>query len=124
MGRMTWRRLFPAAVATAVCGTGLGVFSALLFSGQIVSGEADYGPIGVVTVLLSYLIGLAVFLHLGTVAGRMWNEPGPQPIADPSELRATTDERCGRRSGACVPPSCPRGRSEWACRFCRLAQAV
>jgi hypothetical protein len=40
-------------------------FSALLFSGQIVSGAADYGPIGVVTVLLSYLIGLAGCLHLG-----------------------------------------------------------
>jgi hypothetical protein len=53
--------------------------SALLFSGQIVSGEADYGPIGVVTVLVSYLIGLAVCLHLGAVAGRMWNERGSQP---------------------------------------------
>jgi membrane protein len=82
MGRITWGQLFPAAIATAACVTGLGVFSALLFSGQIVSGDADYGPIGVVTVLLSYLIGLAVCLHLGAVAGRMWNERGPQP-ADP-----------------------------------------
>ena len=46
MGRLTWRQLFPSAVATAVCVTGLGVFSALLFSWQIVSGAADYGPIG------------------------------------------------------------------------------
>jgi membrane protein len=93
MGRMTWRQLLPAAIATAVCVTGLGVFSALLFSGQIVSGQADYGPIGVVTVLLSYLIGLAVCLHLGAVAGRMWNERGaPAPSADPEELPAVTDE--------------------------------
>jgi len=89
MGRLTWRQLFPSAVATAVCVTGLGVFSELLFSGQIVSGAADYGPIGVVTVLLSYLIGLAVCLHLGAVAGRMWNERGSQPLPDPSELPAT-----------------------------------
>jgi membrane protein len=88
MGRIAWRRLFPGAVATAVSVTGLGVFSALLFSGQIVSGDADYGPIGVVTVLLSYLIGLGVCLHLGAVAGRMWNERGPQPPADPKELPA------------------------------------
>ena len=90
MGRLTWRQLFPAALATAVCVTGLGVFSALLFSGQIVSGAADYGPIGVVTVLLSYLIGLAVCLHLGAVAGRMWNERGPR-AADPSEVLAGPD---------------------------------
>jgi len=91
MGRLTWRQLLPAAIATALCVTGLGVFSALLFSGQIVSGAADYGPIGVVTVLLSYLIGLAVCLHLGAVAGRMWNERGSKPPADPEELPAVVD---------------------------------
>ena len=71
--------------------TGLGVFSALLFSGQVVSGEADYGPIGVVTVLLSYLIGLGVCIHLGAVAGRMWNERRSEPLADPEELPAVVD---------------------------------
>jgi membrane protein len=91
LGRITWRRLFPAAIATAVSVTGLGVFSALLFSGQIVSSDADYGPIGVVMVLLSYLIGLAVCLHLGAVAGRTWNERGSQPPADPEELPAVVD---------------------------------
>jgi len=91
LGRIAWRRLFPAGIATAVSVTGLGVFSALLFSGQIVSSDADYGPIGVVTVLLSYLIGLAVCLHLGAVAGRMWNERGSEPPADPEELPAVVD---------------------------------
>ena len=91
LGRITWRRLFPAAIATAVSVTGLGVFSALLFSGQIVSSDADYGPIGVVMVLLSYLIGLAVCLHLGAVAGRTWNERGSQPRADAEELPAAVD---------------------------------
>jgi membrane protein len=46
MGRITWRALFPVGIVTGVCVTGLGVFSALLFSWQIVSGAADYGPIG------------------------------------------------------------------------------
>jgi membrane protein len=91
MGRITWGHLFPVGSVTAVCVTGLGVFSALLFSGQIVSGAADYGPIGVVTVLLSYLIGLAVCLHLGAVAGRMWNERGSQPPAGPGELPVVAD---------------------------------
>jgi hypothetical protein len=54
--------------------TGLAVFSALIFSGQITSSYNDYGAIGVVTVLLSYLIGFGVCLHLGAVAGQVWNE--------------------------------------------------
>jgi len=85
LGPVAWRRLFPAAVATAVCVTGLAVFSAFVFSGQIVSSDADYGSIGVMMVLLSYLIGLGVCIHLGAVAGRMWNERGSEPPADPAE---------------------------------------
>jgi membrane protein len=78
---MPWRPLLPAAVATAVCVTGLGVFSALLFSSQIVSSDKDYGSIGVVMVLLSYLIGFGVCLHLGAVLGRLWNERHVQPTS-------------------------------------------
>jgi len=74
LGRVAWRKLFPAGVATGLCVTGLGVFSALLFSGQIVSSDKDYGSIGVVMVLLSYLIGFGVCLHLGAVLGRFWSE--------------------------------------------------
>ena len=92
LGRVAWGRLFPAAVATALCVTGLGVFSALFFSGQIVSSDADYGSIGVVMVLLSYLIGLGVCIHLGAVAGRMWNERRSEPPADPDELPPLADK--------------------------------
>ena len=81
LGRVTWGQLFPGALATAVAVTGLGVFSALVFSGQIVSSNADYGPIGVLMVLLSYLIGLGVCIHLGAVAGRMWIERGSETPA-------------------------------------------
>ena len=81
LGRVAWGQLFPGALATAVAVTGLGVFSALVFSGQIVSSDADYGPIGVLMVLLSYLIGLGVCIHLGAVAGRMWIERGSETPA-------------------------------------------
>jgi membrane protein len=91
LGRIAWRRLFPAAIATAVCVTGLGVFSALVFSPQIVSSHADYGSIGVVMVLLSYLLALGVCIHLGAVAGRMWDERRSEPSADPEELPAVVD---------------------------------
>jgi membrane protein len=74
LGQMGWRTLFPAGLVTSICVTGLGVFSALLFSNSIVSSEKSYGPIGVMTVLLSYCIGFGVCLHIGAVVGRMWNE--------------------------------------------------
>ena len=98
LGRVAWRQLFPAAVATAVFVTGLGVFSALVFSPQIVSSHADYGSIGVVTVLLSYLIGLAVCIHLGAMAGRMWDERRSEPSADPEELSAAIDRKAAGSS--------------------------
>ena len=72
--------------------TGLGVFSALVFSGQIVSSDTDYGSIGVMMVLLSYLIALGVCIHLGAVAGRMWNERAAEPLADPGEPPAVVDK--------------------------------
>jgi membrane protein len=72
--RVGWRALFPAGVATGFCITGLGVFSALLFSDQITSGEKSYGPAGVVLAVTSYLIGYGVCLHLGAVFGRVWND--------------------------------------------------
>ena len=92
LGKIAWDQLFPVAVATAVCVTGLGVFSNLLFSGQIVSSDTDYGSIGVVMVLLSYLIGLGVCIHLGAVAGRMWTERASEPPADPGEPPAVVDK--------------------------------
>jgi membrane protein len=86
LGRIGWRELFPAGLATALCLTGLAVFSALLFSSQIVSSDRDYGSIGVVMVLLSYLIAIGVCLHLGAVVGRAWNERSLEPASAAAEL--------------------------------------
>jgi membrane protein len=74
LGRVGWAALVPAGMATAVCVTGLAVFSFLLFSSSLVSGFKNYGPIGATSTLLSYFIGLGVCVHLGAVFGRMWNE--------------------------------------------------
>jgi len=90
-GRIGWRALFPTALATGFCLTGLAVFSLLLFSGSIISGENSYGPIGVVMVMLYYLIGAGVCLLLGAVFGQMWSErhePSPTLRSD-SETDAT-----------------------------------
>ena len=44
--RIPWRSLLPSGLATAFCLTGLGVFSALLFSGSVVSDQKSYGSVG------------------------------------------------------------------------------
>jgi membrane protein len=90
-GRIGWRALLPAALATGFCLTGLAVFSLLLFSGSVISGEKSYGPIGVVLVLLYYLIGAGVCLLLGAVFGQMWNESHQSPgsTSSHSETSAT-----------------------------------
>jgi membrane protein len=90
-GRIGWRALLPAALATGFCLTGLAVFSLLLFAGSITSGETSYGPIGVVLVLLYYLIGAGVCLLLGAVFGQMWNESHQPPGSthSDSETNAT-----------------------------------
>lgn len=83
MGRIDWQPLFPTALATAVCVSGLSVASSLFFSGMVVSNHKTYGPLGVVMVLLSYLVGLAVCVHLGAVVGRMWSERKPRAGIEP-----------------------------------------
>jgi membrane protein len=72
--RVGWRKVLPAGVATGLCITGLGVFSSLLFSDQVTSGQKSYGPAGVVLAIISYLVGFGVCLHLGAVFGRIWND--------------------------------------------------
>ena len=74
LGKVGWRAALPGGIATGLCLTGLNIFSALVLSSSIVSGDENYGPVGVVTALLSYLIGFGVCIHLGAVFGRMWNE--------------------------------------------------
>lgn len=74
LGKIAWRAAVPGGIATGLCLTGLSIFSAVVLSSSIVSGNENYGPVGVVTALLSYLIGFGVCIHLGAVFGRMWNE--------------------------------------------------
>ncbi|MFI8952479.1 ribonuclease BN [Streptomyces sp. NPDC053750] len=69
-GAVPRRALFAPALITSVCWTGLGVFSAHYFSATIVANEQDYGPIGVVMVILSWLVAVGVVIHLGAVVGR------------------------------------------------------
>jgi membrane protein len=121
-GQIPWRRLFPAGLATAVCYTGLGIYTAYVMSSTIVTNETTYGPIGAVITLLTAEIGLAVTLQLGAAIGASLGRdknPGdhhpdtfrPQPTKDIRHGPANAHYRIHRR---CVPA----GTGRAACRPC------
>jgi membrane protein len=71
-GRESWRRLRPAAIATALFWIGFGVFSSFYFSGSIVSDDQLYGPIGIVFDIVTWFIAVGAVITLGAVAGVVW----------------------------------------------------
>jgi membrane protein len=73
-GRITWRYLFPAAVATGIFWTAMEIVFTAIFSGQVTSYYDQYGPIGIVFALMTYFIAIGVVLILGAVAGIVWRE--------------------------------------------------
>jgi membrane protein len=73
-GREPWRRLRPAAIATAILWVGLGVFAAFYFSSSTVSDSKTYGPIGVTIDLVTWFIAIGAVLTLGAVVGAVWYE--------------------------------------------------
>jgi membrane protein len=73
-GRVAWRRLLPAAIATAVFWAGMELVFSFTFSGMVVSDNQKYGPIGVVFSLMSWLIAIGVVLILGAVVGVVWQD--------------------------------------------------
>ncbi len=74
--RVSWRELFPSAVATAVFWLGMEVVFSIIFSGTVISDDKKYGPIGVVFALMSWLIAIGVVIILGAVVGLVWRERG------------------------------------------------
>jgi len=75
-GRISWRRLFPSACATGVFYVGMvGVFS-VFFSGTVISENKEYGPIGIIFALMTFLIAIGVVIILGAVVGLVWQERG------------------------------------------------
>lgn len=68
-GRVRWLELVPGGIATAIGQVGLRVFSMLVFSPMVVSNSKEYGPIGVVFVLMSWLVGACVILVGGPIVG-------------------------------------------------------
>ena len=73
-GRISWRDLFPSAVATAIFWIGMEIVFSFTFSSTVISYDKKYGPIGVVFALMSWLIAIGVVIILGAVAGLVWRE--------------------------------------------------
>jgi len=73
-GRMSWGRTRPAAIASAFCWVGLGVFAAFYFSSTIVSDSKTYGTIGVTFTLVTWFIAIGAVLTLGAVVGAVWQK--------------------------------------------------
>jgi membrane protein len=73
-GKESWRRVRPAAVATALFWIGLGVFAAFYFSTTIVDDSKTYGTIGVTFTLVTWFIAMGAVLTLGAVFGAVWEK--------------------------------------------------
>jgi len=75
-GRVSWRRLYPCAVATGAFWLGMYAVFSVIFSGMVISYDQKYGPIGVVFGLMSYFIAIGVVITLGAAVGLMWQDRG------------------------------------------------
>jgi membrane protein len=75
-GQVSWRRLYPCAVATGAFWMGmLAVFDAI-FSGMVISYDQKYGAIGIVFAFMSFFIAIGVVLIVGAAVGLMWQDRG------------------------------------------------
>jgi membrane protein len=75
-GRVSWRRLYPCAVATGAFWLGMYAVFSVIFSGMVISYDQKYGPIGVVFGLMSFFIAVGVVITLGAAVGLMWQDRG------------------------------------------------
>jgi membrane protein len=102
-GRVPWRELLPAGVATSVFWIGLGIFSSVYFSHNIVANYKRFGSIGVMLLLLSWLIAVGVVIILGAVVGILWWERsytllGPLRVARHRLSKADDRARAGDKA--------------------------
>ena len=85
--RVSWRGLFPCALATGVFWLGMEVVFRFFFSGMVISEDQEYGPIGIVFAIMSFLIAIGVVVVLGAVVGLVWQERGLSVTAALRQLR-------------------------------------
>ncbi len=74
LGALRWRRLFFAALITAVFWIGLAVVASFYFSSSLVSDSHLYGTIGVVFTLATWFIAMSAVIILGATLGAVVSE--------------------------------------------------
>jgi membrane protein len=67
--RVPYRQLIVPAVVTALFFLGLGAFSAAFLSDAVISNDKEYGLIGVVFIMMTWLLAVGVVFILGPVVG-------------------------------------------------------
>jgi len=87
-GRMSWRELFPSAVATGICWLGMTVTFRLTMSDTVITDYRKYGGVGIIIAFMSYLIAIGVVIVLGAVVGMVWRERRERPAASVSPERS------------------------------------
>lgn len=83
-GRLGWRELLPAALATGAGWLGMTVAFRVTMSQTITTNYERYGTIGLLFALMSFLIAVGVVIIVGAVFGVVWRErhagaPGDGP---------------------------------------------
>jgi len=73
-GQLSWRELFPSALATGIFWLGMQVVFRLTMSDMISSNYAKYGAIGVVFTLMTLMVAVGVVVILGAISGVVWRE--------------------------------------------------
>ncbi|MDD7942486.1 hypothetical protein PHK61_29135 [Actinomycetospora lutea] len=98
-GRIAWRPLLPGAVTIALGLVALGVGAGLLLSTSITTQHDEYGPIGVVFMMLSWLIALSIVLLGGALLGAALAQR-PRPASTTAEGDADTGAESGDHDDA------------------------
>jgi membrane protein len=71
-GQETWRRLFPAGLATGVFWVGLGAVVSVYFPSTLISDNHLYGAIGVVFDLVTWFVAMGAVITLGALVGHTY----------------------------------------------------
>ena len=71
-GKESWRRLFPAGLATGIFWIGLGAFASVYFASALVSDNHLYGAIGVVFNLVTWFVAMGAVITLGALVGHIF----------------------------------------------------
>jgi membrane protein len=111
-GRVSWRALFPSAIATGVCWVGMEVVFSLVYSNSVIHDYKKYGDIGVIIAMMSYFIAIAVVIILGAVAGQVWRDRrGKSKRAGPVSQTTAQDEYDSIGGSSAGTPPFTRGQA-------------